>query len=318
MQRSPWIGLGLAVSSGLLMSGRAALAGDAPAPAPAPAPPAAPAAPQAPSKPLPPLATNAQAKEALLAFKEAYKAKDSASKADAVDGLGKINHPDVVQELVRLTKNRDLEVRAAAFQNLAMQRAIPSLVGRPLLSTVDVKSQDWQYVTDVIDTVKGVGDRAALPTLVKLLKHENPSVVRWSLDALGDMKEVRAIDAILDLMKELKIDQAAKWEGGEVHVDTGASGDADQRSAEAAYAAKYGNGTGKGKAGGRKTRSLGDVFYLVLKDLTGQSFASGEGAKDWLAAHKPEIEAKKAALDDEQKKQDAAGKAAVVAARTGP
>ena len=267
-------------------------------------------------KPLPPLATNAEAKAAIAAFREAFKARDVAAKADAVDGLGKVQHPDVIAELLKLVRNREAEIRAAGFQNLARQRALPAVVGAPLVVTVDVKSTDWQYVTDVIDTVNGVRWRGALPTLVKLLRHADHSVVRWALDAIGDAKDVRALDPILDLMKEMKIDQAVSWEGGEVHVDTGASGNADQQAAEAAYAEKYGNKGGK-KSGGRKTRSLGDIIFLVLKDLTGQSFTSGKAVKEWVAAHADELAARRKAIDDEQKAQDDAGKAAVAAAKVG-
>ena len=267
------------------------------------------------AKPLPPLATNADAKAALLAYREAFKARDVAAKADAVDGLGKVQHPDVIVELLKLTKHREAEIRAAAFQNLAREKALPTLVGVPLGATVDAKTPDWQYVTDVIDTLSAVHFRGGLPTLVKLLHHPDQSVVRWSLDALGDSKDVRALEPVLELMHELKLDEAAKWEGGEVHVDTGASGDADQRAAEAAYAAKYGSGGGKKSGGSRKTRSLGEFLFLVVKDLTGQSFTSGKAAREWVTANAATLAQKRKVLDDEQKAQDEAGKAAVAAAR---
>src|SRR5262245_21352588 len=80
------------------------------------------------AKPVPPLATTTEAKEALAKFKEEFKAKDAAAKADAVDGLGKKNHPLVVTELLKLTRNKDAEIRAAAFMNLGDQRAIPGVV----------------------------------------------------------------------------------------------------------------------------------------------------------------------------------------------
>ena len=268
-------------------------------------------------KPIPPIASNAEAKAALTKFHDTFKGKDVEAKADAIDALGRVNHPDVVAELAKLLRQRNLELRAAACQNLGGQRALPSLAGAAFLATVDAKSTDWAYLTDVIDGLKDLNCRASLPTLVKLLHHENQSVVRWSLDALGDMKDVRALDAVLDLMKELKVDEGAKWEGGEVRVDTGASGDADQKAAEAAYAAKYGNQAGKGRSAGRKMRALGEVLYLVVKDLTGQSFLSGKAAREWVAAHGAELDAKKKALDEEQKKQEEDGKAALAAARSG-
>ena len=73
-------------------------------------------------KPIPPLATTVDAKAAIAAFKAEFKGKDVAKKADAVDALGAVNHPFVVDELVKVTRHKDPELRAAAYQNLERQR----------------------------------------------------------------------------------------------------------------------------------------------------------------------------------------------------
>src|SRR5262245_2638231 len=76
-------------------------------------------------KPIPPLATTADAKAAIAKFKDSFKGKDVDAKADAVDVMGAVNHPLVVDELLKVTKHKDKEIVAAAFMNLAGQRAIP-------------------------------------------------------------------------------------------------------------------------------------------------------------------------------------------------
>jgi hypothetical protein len=268
-------------------------------------------------KPVPPLATTAEAKAAIAAFKAEFKGKDVAKKADAVDALGAVNHPFVVDELVKVTKHKDPELRAAAYQNLERQRAIPDVAGKAVMSGLDLKSKDVETVTHVIDTVEVLRHRGSLPVLLALCRHDDHAIVRAALDAIGDMKDVRALDAVLDLLKELKVEDGVKWDGASASVDTGTAGNGDQQAAEAqARAAAAGNAR-KGKSAARRMRSAGEIVYMVLKDLTGEAFASGKDARAWVEKHKADLATKKKALDDEQKQQEEAGKAAIAAAKAG-
>ena len=272
---------------------------------------------EAPPKPVPPLATTVDAKAAIAKFKAEFKGKDVAKKADAVDALGDVNHPFVVDELVKVSRHKDPELRAAAFQNLERQRAIPDVAGKAVLSGLDLKSKDVVAVTSVIDTVEALKHRGSLHVLLALCRHDDHAVVRAALDALGDMKDVRALDTVLELLKELKVEEGVKWDGASASVDTGTAGDGDQKAAEAqARAAAAGNAR-KGKSAARRMRSAGEIVYLVLKDLTGESFASGKDARAWVEKHKDALAAQKKALDDEQKQQEESGKAAVAAAKAG-
>lgn len=268
-------------------------------------------------KPIPPLATTVDAKAAIAAFKAEFKGKDVAKKADAVDALGAVNHPFVVDELVKVTRHKDPELRAAAYQNLERQRAIPDVAGKAVLSGLDLKSKDVEAVTHVIDTVEVLRHRGSLPVLLALCRHDDHAIVRAALDAIGDMKDVRALDAVLELLKELKVEDGVKWDGASASVDTGTAGNGDQQAAEAqARAAAAGNAR-KGKSAARRMRSAGEIVYMVLKDLTGEAFASGKDARAWVEKHKDALAAKKKALDDEQKQQEETGKAAVAAAKAG-
>ncbi len=256
------------------------------------------------------------AKAAIAAFKAEFKGKDVAKKADAVDALGDVNHPFVVDELVKVTKHKDPELRAAAFQNLERQRAIPDVAGKAVLSGLDVKSKDVATLTSVIDTVEVLRHRGSLPVLLTLCRHDDHAVVRAALDALGDMKDVRALDAVLELLKELKVEDGVKWDGASASVDTGTAGNGDQQAAEAAAPARAAAGNArKGKSAARRMRSAGEIVYMVLKDLTGEAFGSGKEARAWVEKHKDALAATKRALDEEQKAQEAAGKAAVAAAK---
>jgi|GEM_PF-2014137 len=304
------------VAASVLACATVPVRGDDGAPAAPPAKPAAPAA--APAKApeaTPAVATNAEAKAAIVAFKEAFKAKDVEAKCDAIDGLAKVAHPDVVAELAKLLQHKNLEIRATATQDMGYQKALPAIAGARLLATLEGKNLDWAYTTDAIDALKALKCRASLPLLVKLIKHENHVIVRWAFDALGDMKDVRALEPILERIKELKIDAAVRWDGVSVSVDTGASGDGDQKAAEALGAALSAANKGKGKSGGRTSRALGEIVFLVLRDLTGQQFSTGKAAREWLDANKALVDEKVKALDAEQKQQEEGAKAILAAVK---
>lgn len=288
-----------------------------PKPAPPAAPPAGKVEEKPAAKPVPPLATTAAAKEAIAKFKASFKGKDVGVKADAVDTLGVVNHPFVLDELLKVTKNKDAEIRAAAYFNLGRQRAVADLVAKALIPTADPKSKDVGHLTEVIDTLKLVGARSATPALLALCHHEDHGVVRWALDAIGDLKDVRALDEILALMKELKVEEGVKWDGAEASVDTGDPGTGDQQAAQAQATAAAAANARKGKASARKMRSAGEILYSVLEDLTGEKFGSGKEARAWLEKNKAKVEERSKALDGEQAKQEADGKAALAAAKAG-
>lgn len=264
--------------------------------------------------PLPAVASNADAKAAITAFKASFKGSDIDKKAQAVFDLAKVQHPTVVAEISKLLTNRNLDIKAVAAMALGDQRALPAAAGERIDASLEANATDAAFLCSAIDSIEALVHRGSLPFLIKLFKHPDPGVAKSAMSAVGGMKDVRALDTFLEMVKELKLDEGVKWEGGEVHVDTGAAGDTDQKAAEAAYAAKYGGNAAKGKAAGRRMRDMKEVVLDVLKDLTGEQFRSGAAFREWIAAHKAELDAKKKALDVEQAKQEADKKAALAAA----
>ena len=88
-----------------------------------------------------------------------------------------------------------------------------------------------------------------------------------------------------------------------------------QAGLEALAAALAAANKGKGKSGGRTSRALGEIVFLVLKDLTGQQFSTGKAAREWLDANKALVDEKKKALDAEQKQQEEDAKAILAAVK---
>jgi hypothetical protein len=274
---------------------------------PKPAPPGAAPVAEPPAK----LATDEEAKAALERFKASYKGKN---KGGALLALGKVNHPDVIAELGKHLTHRDPDLRTAAVHAFADLTALPGIAGPRLLAAIPPNDGDAVWLMTAVDSFDATGYRGGVQALLKLLKHKNHAVVKHALLSITDAKDVRALDALLDLMKELKIDAGYSWEGGEVVVDTGAPGTADQEAAEAAYHAQYGGNERRGRAAGRRQRDIGEVLLNAMKALTGQQFSKTAQAREWAEKNKASIDERKKALDAELRAQDQAA-AEILAAR---
>jgi hypothetical protein len=269
----------------------------------------------------PAVASLEDAKQALAAFEVAFKA--SGSKGDektavqekAMRELAKVQHPLVADRLAKITKNQDKDLRTLAVMYLGEQVAMPGYAGKAVLDALKRNLGDYVYLMVSGDSIESLGYRGQLVVLRDMLAHKDEAVRKNALQVIGGMKEVRMIDDVLKLMIDLKIDKGAKWEGGEVSVDTGAPGDADQRAAEAAYAERYGKNEQKGKSAGRKMRDMKPLLLDTMKKLTGQEFLHTQQAEDWIAAHKAEIDAQKKAFDELQRSQEEAAKAHAEAAK---
>jgi hypothetical protein len=274
-----------------------------PKPAPAGAEPAA----------LPKIASDEEAKAAIERFKASFKGNDVAKKGTALFALAKVQHPDVSTELGKHLTNRNVELKAATAMAFADQTALPAIAGPKLVAAFPPNDGDAAWLMTAVDGIESMKYRAGLPVLLKLLKHKNNAVVKHSLLALARMKDMRALDDLLAMMKELKIDAGYSWEGGEVSVDTGAPGTADQEAAEAQYQQQYGNNGAKGRSAGRKMRDIGEVLLTAMKELTGQQFTKTATAKEWAEKNKAAIDERKRVLTEEQERQEKEA-AAVLAA----
>jgi hypothetical protein len=318
MTSQPARGALVRIAAVLLLSVAAAPAAraDEPPAVPPIVPPAgAPAVPgQAPAaKPVAPvakLATFVQAKAALARFKTDFKTKDPEARLDAIDALAAVNHPLVIEQLVKLIEHRDPEVRSVAVQDLGLQRALADVAGRRLQALIDTKGVDPALVIDALEAIEILGWRGAKPLLGRLFRSDHEAIPRFALAAAGGMKDVRLLGPVIDLMIELKVDSGVRWEGGEVVLPNGTDAEA-----KAQYEAKYGNKARRGKSAARKMRSLGEILFATVKELTGQEFSAASAAKDWAQQHEAELQTKREALDAEQAHQEAVAKESLKAVK---
>jgi hypothetical protein len=261
--------------------------------------------------PIPPMATDEQAEAALDAFKDAWKARGykgdekTAMRELAMRTLAEVQHPEVTEELSKLTRNRDADLRTLAVMYLGRQRRLPGYAGEMILKAIDKYSSDPVLVMFGIDAIADLDYRVQVDLFRELLHHKDDTVRKLVIITIGDMVETRMFQDLLDLASELKIDKGWKEEGHEVRYDSGASGDHDQKMAEKIYKDKYGNKAHKARSAGRAMRDLRPILLEAMKGLTGQEFSSREEAENWAKEHADEVAAAKKALDDKARVQKA-------------
>ncbi|MHC5012397.1 MAG: HEAT repeat domain-containing protein [Planctomycetota bacterium] len=253
---------------------------------------------------IPPLATDEEAEAALDAFKEGWKARGlrgderTAVRELAMRRLAQVQHADIADRLYKLTRDRNEDIKTLAVMYLGEQRALPGHAGPLVVRALEANTNDPVFVMFAIESIETLNWRGAEDALRDLLAHKDQNVQKVALLTIGDTEDVRLIEDLLALMKELKIDAGVKWEGGEVHYDTGAPGTHDQEMAEKIYKEKYGNNARAGRKAGRAMRDMRPILLEAMKRLTGQEFVTTKQAREWYEANLETIQEQQKALND--------------------
>ena len=351
---APLLALGL-LAFGLpgLAPGRAEAApGDEPAPA-AETPETPEAAPVV-------LATDEEADAAVEAFKDAWKAKGLkgderlAQRDWAMQQLASIQHPEVVDELAKVLRGSDENLRIAAAVHLSTQTGLPVLAGRKVAEAIARNKSDVTFVMAALDTLGRLKYLGASDVISDMLRHPDFSVKKAAIEAVGNTGDVRLLK---DMLKQVGIDadkppkeetrqggqeqkeEGYSWEGAEATVDTGSAGDGDQKEAERQAKEKAeknkadaerkagggggmdGGSTGSGVnkpgkgGGGRSPKELIHAVKRALGVLTGEEFDSALSVHVWVAEHEGEIGDLIKAVCEAEKQQAKDEKEAVKAPR---
>lgn len=241
------------------------------------------------------------AKEALEQFKTAFKAKGR--KGDekifyqdkALDELSKVQHRTVLEALFKASRHRTPEVRTSAVLYMGRQLATPGYAGSLVVKAMDKHRKDEVVVMAGLEALTKLQYRPDPDLFLKLLKHKEYSVQKHVLLAIGDLKDMRLLDDVFKMLKDIKASQGDSWDGVSVSVDTGTSGDGDQRAAERIGRGLLAKNKGKAKRG-KASRDIRPLIEKALKALTGEEFPKAEDYKTWRKENDKKIEAEKAAI----------------------
>nr|MDJ0975541.1 HEAT repeat domain-containing protein [Planctomycetota bacterium] len=253
---------------------------------------------------------------AFATYKTEFKAKGLkgeekiGAKVYAIKTLAYTQHKKVVDQLAKLTKNRDQDIRTAAVQYLGMQRALPGYAGTKVMAAMTKHKNDSIVLISGLQAIQDLEYRACEDALRELMRHDDYAVQKSAMFAIGEMKDMRLLPDVFQLLKKIKLAKGDKWDGVSVTYDTGTAGDHDQKMAEKIGKEQMKKNERKGRGGGgRSQRDLGPVVEEVMKKLTGEEFSKEKEARDWLKANDENIKAEQAKLNDKAKAQlDAAKK----------
>ena len=243
-----------------------------------------------------------EAKEAILEFEQAFKAKELEAKQNAVYDLHDVPSDLVIKRLEKLLRHKNPEVRNVAALALGGQAHNPEKAGA-LFMKVYVKDFKTEVViSSVLDGMTELGYLKYWPKLEPALKDERNAIIIRVLELLGSNKDWRAVPKLLEIYK-IVMPKRISWHTGEVTVDTGTAGDADQKAAEAQFNAKYGRGgskakaKAKAKAKGFDLRNFSTQIRRCVRRVTGQDFDNAMDFEDWYVENYLMVARKAAEMD---------------------
>lgn len=224
---------------------------------------------------VPPDADAKTAKSALDRFKTEFDTVDIDYKLRAVRTVAKVQHPSVAAELMKLLKDDDANVRAAAAEGLGNQFSSASKAGGKLRKLLDDSADHPKVQLACVRSIGNLGYAKAMDEMEDLIDHEDDDIVAGVFDVYGRHKEDAAMKKML-LWWEMYPDEK-EFKNVSVNVDTGTAGSGDQKAAEA---------KGRGKLAAMKawryrpkcTKSL----RAALAQITGTTFRLPEDLRDYL------------------------------------
>ena len=230
-----------------------------------------------------------RAKAAISRFKSEYRTKSESRRCDALLRLSMTQHELVVDEMGKvIKKDRSDDVRRACAMVLGEMTEVAEAAGKILKAQVTVKrNEDLPKLLIAIgDSIGKLKYAGAHDELLWMLDHKDQWVVVSAIRAIGEVGDKKALPKLYDMAKYQGTGYS--WSTGEVTVDTGAAGDADQRAAEAAWKAKYGHVRPR-KAGPTVVKLYMRHLRETVEKLTGKKFENLTAFRLWLEEHAEEV-----------------------------
>lgn len=209
--------------------------------------------------------TDDEAKAALERFAVIAKSGDAKALPPAIESLGDTPHASIVTEIEKHLASKETSAKLAALKALSRMNA--ALAGPALQKAFKSKknAENPKLYAAVIDAVAATGTKVSAQALIDLVpidaSREDPNVVRAAVTALGKMKEKKAVDLFI---KILEVDPNAQPENP------------GPNDPPASY----------WKAVWERWQAVEPALKTALKDITGETFASGKEAREWYRKNK--------------------------------
>ncbi len=264
-------------------------------------------------------ASDEDAASRLSEFKVAFKAKGLKgeeriyARVWALEALGEVQHPDIVDALAKHTRDKDPHIRTAALDQLGKQQAFPGYAGQAVLKAVQKHRRDATFVLAGMECIARLRYLGASDWLVKCIKRADYAMTKRAVETAAKLEDPRLVPFLVDLLKKLRIEKGFSWDGYEVSWATGSHKDvskekAEQIKAEGDARAKAGKAkAAKGRQG--STRDMGAHVLRALRTMTQKKFTGGADARAWLKANEAQLQADVEAIQKRDEAQRATAKA---------
>jgi len=301
------------------------------------------------------IASDEEATEALDRFKTEFKARglkgeEKLSQRDfAMSELARLQHPDIVAALAKVSKSSDKTLRILAVIYLGEQTELPGVAGPYILKALKKGAKDPILVLSALQSLGNLRYLGATDQLAGYLEHRDFAIKKASIQAIGQIGEMRLWKQVMRLAgvevktgddasasaddggsKEEVVEEGYSYDGVEVTYDTGTAGDGDQKMAEkigkaklaankaAAQGSKGSGGGGGGSVGSTATGKGGvardpkELLPFVLRTLwllTGERFQNSKEVAEWVRENRDTIKDRVEVLDAMEKAQKEEAKA---------
>lgn len=128
-----------------------------------------------------------------------YDEENAGKRNTSIETLHKIGNKILTQVLEELKKTENYDVKLALISLLG---DIRSEDGFNFLLSFVQKEKDINLLSSAISSLSHYNKKETIPTLIKLLKHENPWIQFHCIEALGNLKEPEVLSFILPLYKQ--------------------------------------------------------------------------------------------------------------------
>ena len=228
-----------------------------------------------------------QAEVSIKIFRKEFKRRELGRKMNAILDLSRVKHELVIDELgKRALADRNPEVRDATAQLLGDMGICVDKTGEYLKVAIGKNEKFPDVQVSIIRSIGKLKYTKAIEELKAAAKHLNEPKYQWVtvevVRTFGTLEDPACLPFLL-WMAEYG-GHALSWATGSVSVDTGASGDTDQRAAEAAWQAKYGGVKAK-KPPAPVIRTYMQELEKTVKKLTGEKFKNATEFRKWLIAN---------------------------------
>jgi hypothetical protein len=238
--------------------------------------------------------TPAEVKEAIAYFdKYVGKAKDATKFAELVHDLAATEDPAAAERIGRIVvQDKDPEhqlIAVDALSEFAKNKEGRETAGKLLVKALVDGNFDEEMQIQIVDALgKITYGPGTLPICDVLVKTESPWLMLRCVRALGLIKDMHALPALLEILERFPV--GYKWPAGdEVKVDSGAAGDADQKEAEKQYNDKNKNQRRKGKPP-VMFKAYVQELKKTVQAITGDStIDGGQALRAWMVAHTDEL-----------------------------